>query len=138
MDATFSDNARRVLDRAEAEARILRRDFVGTEHLLLALVAEDRSILAAISVDDLRSTVMRLRGHGEGSIADLFITPRLKQVLRFAAQAAGAEGHHAASVRHLWIGLFREGEGVAMAVLSMLGVDTEELVASVAHPRSNE
>ena len=132
MGPTFSSESKRVLDRAEAEARTLEREFVGTEHLLLALVAEGHPALTTASVEDLRQVVIRLTGRGTGSITDLYVTPRLKHVLRIAVQVAETEGQDAVTVQHLWTGIAREGQGVAMALLSELGVDATTISGSAS------
>jgi ATP-dependent Clp protease ATP-binding subunit ClpC len=107
---------------------------VGTEHLLLGLIAEGEDIAArtllslGISIDQVRKEVERIIGRGdqptEGSIG---FTPRSKRVLELAFDEARRLGHTYLGTEHLLLGLIREGEGVAAQVLTNLGADLERV-----------
>lgn len=122
----LSAGARNVVDRAQAEADALAHDYLGTEHLLLALaVAEETPAARAlrdcgVTAERVRDGIRLLVGRGRrlspGSPRRL--TPRTKRVLELARREAGdAE----IDERHLLLGLLLEGEGVAAKMLDEFG-----------------
>ncbi|MGH9101666.1 MAG: Clp protease N-terminal domain-containing protein, partial [Acidimicrobiales bacterium] len=93
MFERFNDRAREALFLAQGEARLLGHDFVGTEHLLLGLIAErdgvaGRSLaLAGVELEPAREAVSRAIGRPSGSREDGLNAPytaRSKRVLELA------------------------------------------------------
>jgi prophage maintenance system killer protein len=130
MFQRFTDRARRAVHLAQEEARLLRHDYVGTEHLLLGLLYEGNGVAAkvleslGISRVDVRSQVEEIIGHGQGSpVGQIPFTARAKKVLELSLREALALGHHYIGTEHLLLGMLREGEGVAAQVLTRLGAD---------------
>jgi hypothetical protein len=126
----FTDRARRAVRLAQEEARLLRHDYVGTEHLLLGLLYEGTGVAAkaleslGISREDVRGQVAEIIGHGQGSRSGhIPFTARAKKVLELSLREALALGHHYIGTEHLLLGLLREGEGIAAQVLTRLGAD---------------
>jgi prophage maintenance system killer protein len=126
----FTDRTRRVVHLAQEEARLLRRDYIDTEHLLLGLLYEAEGVAAkaleslGISWEDVRGQVEEISGHGEGSPAGhIPFTTRAKKVLELSLREALALGHHYIGTEHLLLGLLRENEGIAAQVLTTLGAD---------------
>jgi len=126
----FTDRARRAVHLAQEEARLLRHDYVGTEHLLLGLLYEGTGIAAralgslGVSREDVRGQVEEIIGHGQGSRSGhIPFTCRAKKVLELSLREALALGHHYIGTEHLLLGLLREGEGIAAQVLTRLGAD---------------
>jgi len=130
MFERFTDRARNAVRVAQEEARRLGRASVGTEHLLLGLLAEPDGIgaraLAALglSPDGLRAEVERTAGRGEGAPAGhIPFQPRSKKVLELSLREALQLGHNYIGTEHIVLGLVREGEGVAAQVLVGRGAD---------------
>jgi len=128
MFARFTDQARGVIFLAQEEARLLRHDYVGTEHLLLGLLYEGEGVAAraleslGISREDVQGQVEEIAGPGQGSPArPLPFTPPAKKVLELSLREALALGHHYIGTEHLLLGLLREGDGVSAQVLTRLG-----------------
>jgi Clp amino terminal domain, pathogenicity island component len=126
----FTDRARRAVYLAQEEARLLRHDYVGTEHLLLGLLYEGAGVAAqvleslGISGEDVRGQVEEITGHGQASrSAHLPFTAQAKKVLELSLREALALGHHYIGTEHLLLGLLREGEGITAQVLTRLGAD---------------
>jgi len=124
----FTDRARRVLVLAQEEARRLNHGFMGTEHILLGLLAEGHGIGARalasldISLDEVRGTVEEIIGMaGTAPSGSPPFTPRAKKVLELALREALQLGHSYIGTEHLLLGLVREGDGVAATVLVNLG-----------------
>jgi len=128
MFGRFTDRARRAVNLAQEEARLLRHDYVGTEHLLLGLLFESEGVAAkalesvGISREHVRGQVEEIIGHGQGSRSGhIPFTPQAKKVLELSLREALALGHHYIGTEHLLLGVLREGEGVAAQVLTRLG-----------------
>ena len=128
----FTERARRAMTLAQEEARRLRHNYVGTEHLLLGLMlVEDgvaARVLARLEVDAgvLRQAVERRIGPGhEEDSGELRLTPRLKRALERAWEEAKRLHHHYVGTEHQLLGLLREGEGMAVKLLEDLGVTHE-------------
>jgi prophage maintenance system killer protein len=130
MFQRFTDRARQVVCLAQEEARLLRHNFVGTEHLLLGLLHEGEGVAAkalaslGISRADVRGQVEEIIGHGRNPVTGpIPFTPRTKKVLELSLREALALGHHYIGTEHLLLALLREGRGVAAQVLTRLGAD---------------
>ena len=130
MFQRFTDRARRAVHLAQEEARLLRHNYVGTEHLLLGLLYEGEGVAAkaleslGISREAVRGQVEEIIGHGQSTIAGhITFTPRAKKVLEMSLREALQLGHHYIGTEHLLLGLLREGQGVAAQVLDRFGAD---------------
>lgn len=138
MFGRFTERAQRVIVLSQEEARRLGHNVVGTEHILLGLIAEGEDVAArsllslGISIDQVRNEVERIIGRGgqptEGQIG---FTPRSKRVLELAFDEARRLGHTYIGTEHLLLGLIREGEGVAAQVLVNLGADLDKVRSQV-------
>ena len=130
----FTKRARRVLTTAGEEARRLNHQFIGTEHILLGLVAEDGGVAMRvlqeleISAGQVRSSIELKAGRGTRPVLKQpALTPRTKQVIELAVDEARRMGHHYIGTEHLLLGLVREGEGMAVEVLSALNAPPEKI-----------
>lgn len=134
MFTRFTSRARRAIVLGQEQARALRHDFIGTEHLLLGLLAEGEGIAAhalqqaGITLDAVRAEVAELIGCGEATpLGHIPFTPRAKKVLELALREAQHLGHNFIGTEHVLLGLIRETEGVAAQVLVKLGTDLTQL-----------
>jgi ATP-dependent Clp protease ATP-binding subunit ClpC len=129
----FTDRARRVVVRAQEEARALNHDFIGTEHILLGLIDEGQGVAAkaleslGVSMEAVRQRVEDIvpPGQVEARTGHLPFTPRAKKVLELSLSEAKLLGHRYIGTEHVLLGLLREGEGVAAQILSGLGADLD-------------
>jgi ATP-dependent Clp protease ATP-binding subunit ClpC len=142
MFERFTDRARRVIVLAQSEARSLDHDYIGTEHILLALMEEGTGVGAKvlesmqITMDAVREKVEQVTGRGQVSpgTGHIPFTPAAKKVLELSLREALQLGHHYIGTEHILLGLVREGEGVAGQVLVNLGADlnrTRQLVIQI-------
>jgi ATP-dependent Clp protease ATP-binding subunit ClpC len=134
----FTERARQVVVLAQDEARTLRHNYIGTEHLLLGLLREEEGIPARVlesldvELDAVRVQVARIVGQGdELATGQIPFTPRAKRVLELALQEALVLAHNYIGPEHLLLGLVRENEGVASRVLDDFGADAERVRAAV-------
>jgi hypothetical protein len=138
MFKRFTARARQVIVLGQEEARTLRHEYMGTEHVLLGLLAEGEGIAgqtlqrAGITLDAARAEIEKIIGRGEATPrGHVPFTPRAKKVLELALREAIHLGHSYLGTEHILLGLIREGEGVAVRVIAALGADLNELRESV-------
>jgi hypothetical protein len=140
MFERFTDKARQAVVLAQEEARRLGHPEVGTEHVLLGLLAvagESAGTRAlsglGIPLDDLRREVEERIGRGEGAPSGhLPFAPRNKKVLELSLREALQLGHNYIGTEHLLLGLVREGESGAAQVLAGRGADLDATRQEVA------
>ncbi len=130
----FTPRAQQVLQLARKEADRFNHGYVGTEHILLGLIALGHGVavnaLQALGIDlaSVRLEVEKAVGTGPETktIGNIPFTPRAKKVLALSASEARGLGHSYVGTEHVLLGLLREGEGIAARVLENLGVDLDE------------
>jgi ATP-dependent Clp protease ATP-binding subunit ClpA len=134
----FTERARQVVVLAQDEARLLKHNYIGTEHLLLGLLREEEGLAARVleslnvSVEPVRDQVARIVGQGEEvTSGQIPFTPRAKKVLELSLREALALGHEYIGTEHILLGVAREREGVAARILLDFEVDAEKLRESV-------
>ncbi|MCK5427599.1 MAG: ATP-dependent Clp protease ATP-binding subunit, partial [Thermodesulfovibrionia bacterium] len=131
MFEKFTERGRRVIIYAKEEAEKRQNDYLGTEHLLLAILREEDSLPVLImkkmgvSVDELRVEIERNLPTGSNvlTFGDIPFTPRAKKVLELAVEEARLLGHSYIGSEHLLIGIIREDEGIAGKILRSLGAN---------------
>ena len=133
MFGRFTEKAQKAILLAQEEAKALKHNYVGTEHLLLGIVAEGQGVGAlalkeyGVNIDNSRKEVIKSVGQGEHESELLGFTPRTKRIFELSFLEARNLGHNYVGTEHLLLGLLAEGEGVASAVLKRLSVDTDKL-----------
>ena len=134
MFERFTDRARRVIVLAQEEARGLKHNYLGTEHILLGLIKEGEGVAAkaleglGITFDAVREQVVEIIGEGQDHPSGhIPFTPRAKKVLEYAMREGLQLGHSYIGTEHLLLGLCREQEGVAAQVLVKLGADLPQV-----------
>jgi Clp amino terminal domain, pathogenicity island component len=131
----FTEDAKKVLTHAQEEAERSQHSYIGTEHLLLALLAEESEasrILGELGVQaaDVRQVLKAVLGRSERlNIQRIIPTSRVKKVIEMAFETADGEGSTTISPVHLLLGLLREGEGIAAHVLQDRQVSIEKVMA---------
>jgi ATP-dependent Clp protease ATP-binding subunit ClpC len=131
MFERFTDRARRVVVLAQEEARMLNHDYIGSEHILLALIHEESGVAAqaleslGIAEGAARQQVEEITGRGQQDPprGHIPFTPRAKKILQLSMREAIALGHAYIGTEHILLGLVREDDGVAVRVLNGLGAD---------------
>jgi ATP-dependent Clp protease ATP-binding subunit ClpA len=124
MFERFTDRARASVVLAQDQARRLHHEHIGTEHLLLGLLAETDGVAAkvldamGVRIAAVEADVVAIIGRGEAEPSGhIPFTPRAKKVLELSLREALQLGHAHIGTEHILLGLVREGEGVAAEVL---------------------
>ena len=135
----WTPGVRRALDRAGEEARALDHDYVGTEHVLLALASAEDGVAAGV-LRDLgvardRILATRCMSHGPGGRppqAWLPLMPRLKQALEHSRHVADGLDIRLADTEHLLAGIVAVPDSMAVEILRRLGVSPFQVNAALA------
>lgn len=132
MFGNFDEEARIILVRAKEEMHNLKHPYVGSEHLLLAILKEDNKIshrLKQYKLDyqKLRDEIIKVVGIGNKASNWFLYTPLLKRVLENAVIDAKENNNSEVTISHLFSSLLEEGEGVAIRILMGMGIDLDEL-----------
>ena len=149
-DLPYTSRAKKVLELAMHQARELNHSYVGTEHLLLGLIAEGKGIAAQVLVDagatldSARDETVRILGteaqqpprpdhlpKRRAHVAELALTERARRVMARAYEIASDRGAVIVSGAHVAIAILERGEGAANAVLDRLLTDRAALLAAL-------
>src|SRR5213078_1243244 len=137
MFERFTERARQVVVLAQEEARTLKHNYIGTEHILLGLLREEEGLAARvlesldITVERVRAQVVRIVGSGEEvTSGQIPFTPRAKKVLELALREALSLGHNYIRTEHIRMlsgpGGRRQGGGQASAGAAAGGAQGEK------------
>ena len=145
MFERFSDGSQKVVVHAQEEARALHHSWIGTEHLLLGLVGDHRSMGAivlgsmGVTEDQVRDRLRHYMPTVEEKDAPsghIPFTPRAKRVLELGLREALQLGHDFIGTEHILLALIKEEDGLAGQTLRDLGVrlDTAREQVIIRHP----
>ena len=138
-DLPQTPRARKVIEYAMDEARVLNHNYVGTEHLLLGLLREDEGVAAQILMnlglkfEDVRHEVLSLLGHGIDEASTpaprqspyLRFTDRARRVMQHANQEAQRFSHEYIGTEHLLLGLLKDPSSVGMKAILSFDLDLD-------------
>ena len=124
MFERFTNSARHVVVIAQEEARGLQHNYIGTEHILLGLLAEPEGVAARVlgrfglSLTGAREDVRRIIGTGKGQMSGhIPFTPRAKKTLELSLREALQLNHNYIGTEHILLGVIREGDGVGAHII---------------------
>lgn len=131
MFNNFCEDARKVLIKSKEEMLSLKHPYVGSEHLLLAILSSDNNISKKLKEYDLtydifRNKIVEIIGMGTHESEWFLYTPLLKRIMENAIMD-GKEANSDVTVEMLFSNLLIEGEGVAIRILQNLDIDIETL-----------
>lgn len=140
----FTERARQIVVLAQDEARQLKHNYIGTEHILLGILREQEGlanrVLAefGITQDHLRAWIKDEIGEGDEVITgQLPFTPRAKKILEFALREALSLGHNYIGTEHVLLGLVREVEGAAHEYLEAMEVTAQKVRDNIVRQLSS-
>lgn len=144
-ETKFTERAQTALRLAQEAACELGHGYVGSEHLLLGLSREGRGVAAKVlrgaglEPESIRAAIVRMVGSGApGERPSQGLTPRCKKIIELSLSEAARLGHHYVGTEHLLLGILREGDGVAVRVLSASGVEPRRLYAELTSAMGGE
>ena len=141
MFGTTTDTLSKIFTNAQAEARRLNQDFVGTEHLAMALLDQDDSeagrLLAQLHVESgyVRNVLAHTLPSGKEPpvvTGNLPMSPKAQRLISNAVVAAQQTGAAKVSTKHLLWALLNEAQGAVCECFRRSGADSAELVKALA------
>jgi hypothetical protein len=125
----FNGHAQHVLTLAREEALSFHHQFIGTEHLLVGLLREQKGLAAlaleqlGVALDPVRAAIEKKIGRGDQPIEeDIDYVPRVRKVLSLALDEAERQGSAFVRTEHILLGVVRDGGGVGADILDIFGV----------------
>lgn len=136
----YTRRARTVVEKAEDASRFFNHNYIGTEHLLLGLMADPDTVGAralsvhGVDVGAIHNLVVEIIGRGverpSGPVRIPF-TPRAKGVFEFSLRESLKLGRNYVDTDAILLALIRVGEGIGTQILIRLGVNLERLKVTV-------
>ncbi len=131
MFERFTDKGRKIIILAREEAERHQNDYLGTEHLVLAILRESDGIALMIikkmglSAEQIRLEIERNLPSGGTTMTfgEIPFSPRVKKVIEYGVEEARLLGHNHIGSEHLLLGLLREEEGIGGKILRSLGAN---------------
>lgn len=143
MYMEFSDDCQKALIEAKKEMVSLKHSYVGSEHLVLAVLKDLNSDISlallkyGITYSKFKSRLIELVGEGEKENNWFLYTPLLKRVMENAILEAKDRNYKKITLDTLFLSLLEEGEGIAIRTLSSLGLSIDRFYSEYsAHVRN--
>ena len=132
MFKNFGMNITNIFRKAEEERFELRHPYVGTEHLFLAILANDKEMIEFfkkynLTYENLRRELIMIIGNSNKESEINLYTPMLKRVINNAMENSKENNNGVVTVKHLVLSLLEEGEGIAIRLLIGMGVDIDKI-----------
>ena len=139
FDNRFTQKAQEALRGAQACACELGQNYIGTEHILAGLCAVDDAVAGkmlsskGITYDAVREKIVALMGQGAelSKNSQLLMTPRTKRIIELSFAEARKLGHGYIGTEHMLLAILREGESVAVKILTELGIELTAFYAEI-------
>lgn len=145
MFGKFTEKAEKALTLSQESAVAFSHNYVGTEHILLGLIQEGTGVAAkvllgiGITEDKIKHQIEVLIGKGEETLDQAIgYTPRTKRVFELSFKESRRLGHNYIGTEHLLLGILKEGESVAIKIMSELGVDFQKLASDISKMLTSE
>ena len=127
----YQDNIKRIFMDAEEEMMMLNHPYVGSEHLMLALLKSDWEAIdnfkkIGLTYDKFKKELIKTVGMAHKKSRVVLYTPLLKRIIELASSDAEEEGI-SLNEGHLFRAIIEEGEGIAIRVILAMDVPLNKL-----------
>ena len=131
MFSNFTEEARNIIVLAKQEMKKLKHPYVGSEHLLLAILKDENNVSTTLKnynldYKKLRDEIINIIGVGSKESEWFLYTPLLKRIFETAI-IDSKENNSDVTIEHLFNALLEEGEGVAIRILIGMNIDIDSL-----------
>ena len=132
MYNSFTEEARQVLSEAKSEMLDLKHPYIGSEHLLLAILKDKNDISDklksyGLTYDRFKNEIIDIVGIGKKKSECFLYTPLLKRIMENAVYDSRENNNGNVTINHLFSSLLEEGEGIAIRILIGLDIDLDDL-----------
>ncbi|WP_286910640.1 ATP-dependent Clp protease ATP-binding subunit [Clostridium sp. UBA1652] len=143
MYGKFTERAQRVILKAQKESQEFKHGYIGTEHILLGIIAEEgvsQELLKeyGINEDGVKKLLQEYVGEGDfdSTKGDIPLTPRTKRLLDLSLLEARNLGQNYISPEHILLAMINEKEGVAYTILNSLNVNFDKIKQDILNALS--
>jgi ATP-dependent Clp protease ATP-binding subunit ClpC len=145
MQPALTDSVRKVLDDAQKEARALNQEFVGTEHMLLAMLTCSNCQVSRllrqyhVDRDAVRAQLLAVMSYAEespGVTGNLPMSPKAQRAINNAVVMSRSLREPTVSTRVLMLALMDEPKTPYLQALKDTGVDVEQLLRALAEKQA--
>ena len=138
MFGNFTEEARGIIVRAKKEMYELKHPYVGSEHLLLAILKDNNEISNKLKEFDLtyeklRTEIINIIGVGTIETEWFLYTPLLKRIMENAIIDSKENNEGEVTIEHLFTSLLEEGEGVAIRIMIGMNIDIDKLYSEFSY-----
>lgn len=143
MFSQFEEQAQKVLLMAKGEKEKLKHPYIGSEHLLLAILSNEDLELTeelkeyGITYNKFENEIIKSIGIGKKGNKWFLYTPLFKRIIQTAIYEAKDNDEKEVSVLRLFLSLLEEGDGVAIRILMVMNVDIEALYEAFSNKINN-
>jgi len=136
MEQKFSNRVKEVISLSREEALRLGHDYIGTEHLMLAMIREGEGVAISLlkklglSMDELRTsieTTVKGTATGNANITNIPLTRQSEKVLKITYLEAKIFQSELIGTEHLLLSILRDEDNIATQVLAKFGVTYAEI-----------
>ena len=132
MFGNFTEEARRIIVEAKKEMYELKHPYVGSEHLLLAILKGENEISKKLkefnlTYEKLKEEIINIIGTGTLETEWFLYTPLLKRIMENAIIDSKENNEGEVTIEHLFTSLLEEGEGVAIRIMIGMNIDIDKL-----------
>ena len=134
----FTNKAKKVIEIANDISVEFGHNYIGTEHILYGLVKEGEGIAAkvlnnkGITDEKVKVKIEEILGIGRDIKETLGFTPRTKRVLENAFLEAKRIGYNYIGTEHLLLAIMKEGDCVAVRIITELNVEISKIYNEIA------
>ena len=138
MLGNFNESAKKVLLNAKLEMNELKHPYIGSEHLLLAILKHKNNVSKKLTSYNIEYKIFReelidIVGMGSKESEFTLYTPLLKRVIENAVIDSKENNNGEVTIEHLFASLLEEGEGVAIRILLGMNVNLDELYSEFSY-----
>src|SRR5574344_632124 len=138
MFSNFDEESRKILVLAKKQMMETNPPYVGSEHLLLAILhssntISDRLRKLGLTYDKFKQEIINIIGIGTNDKEVFLYTPLLKRVIENAIIDSKENNNNEVTINHLFSSLLEEGEGVAIRIMLGMNINLENLYNEFAY-----
>lgn len=131
MFESFGFEISKLFKDAETIRYDLRHPYVGSEHLLLSILKNNNEVSKElrkynVTYSNFKKELVKIVGSASIPSQLNLYTPLLKRVIENATYDAKEENSQV-TIRHLFLAMLEEGEGIALRILLLMDVDLEKI-----------
>ena len=143
MFGNFNEEARKVLIDSKKEMYELKHPYVGSEHLFLSILKNDKNISSKLEEYNLTYTsfkneIINIIGMGKEKNEWFLYTPLLKRIIENSIADSKENNNGEVTVNHLFSSLLEEGEGIAVRIMLGMNIDLDDLYNEFSHKLINK